>query len=308
MSQTQPSVSIGMPVYNGELFIKHALDSILAQTFSDFELIICDNASTDGTQAICEDYAARDSRIRYYRNAENIGAANNFNRTVELSSGKYFKWAAHDDVLDPTFLERCVAVLDADPGVAVAFSRVQVIDDSGAVVQDYDVTLRTDDPQPHVRMHDLLWVPNRFYQVFGLMRADLLKKTRLIEPYSASDRVLVLGMAMFGRIHDIPENLFQARKHDNVSVRSHRTRHTRMIWFDPKNQGRILMPAWDLYFGYRRAVGRAPLSRQERAACFKELRHFLWDQRKTMWQDIVLGAKQVWVYRLRPRRGQTQPV
>src|ERR1700753_3521498 len=112
-----PRVSLGMPVYNGEKYLEAALDSLLAQTFTSFELIVCDNASTDGTQAICERYAARDSRIRYERNERNMGASWNFNPVYSLARAPYFKQAAHDDLCEPEFLERCVAVLDRDPDV-----------------------------------------------------------------------------------------------------------------------------------------------------------------------------------------------
>jgi glycosyltransferase involved in cell wall biosynthesis len=93
LGRDKPRLSIGMPVFNGEKYLKEALDSILAQTYSDFELLISDNASTDRTEQICREYAAKDRRIRYYRNEKNIGAPKNFNRVFELSSGKYFRWA-----------------------------------------------------------------------------------------------------------------------------------------------------------------------------------------------------------------------
>ncbi len=123
-----PRVSVGLPVYNGENFIKDALDSILAQTFEDFELIISDNASTDGTQQICRQYTSKDQRIRYIRNDGNIGASKNFNQVFELSSGEYFKWIAHDDLCAPEFLERCVEVLDQDPSIVLCFARPKAID------------------------------------------------------------------------------------------------------------------------------------------------------------------------------------
>ena len=94
-----PRISIGMPVYNGEQFLAGALDSVLTQDFEDFELIISDNASEDGTQKICLDYAARDRRIRYYRNEMNIGGSRNHSRVFELSAAEYFKWAHYDDWL-----------------------------------------------------------------------------------------------------------------------------------------------------------------------------------------------------------------
>ena len=110
-----PRVSIGLPVYNGERFLVQAIESVLAQTFEDFELIVCDNASTDASGAIAQTYVERDSRVRYFRNASNLGAARNFNRTFELSRGEYFKWLAADDLIAPTYLERCLAALGPRP-------------------------------------------------------------------------------------------------------------------------------------------------------------------------------------------------
>ena len=123
-----PRVSIGMPVYNGAAFLRESLDSLLSQTYEDFELVISDNGSTDGTQNICRAYATEDVRIRYYREEENRGAAWNYNRVFELARGEYFKWAAHDDVHAPTFLERCVEVVDNNPDVLWCFSRHTHVD------------------------------------------------------------------------------------------------------------------------------------------------------------------------------------
>jgi glycosyltransferase involved in cell wall biosynthesis len=126
-----PKVSVGMPVFNGDRFIAETIDSILAQTFGDFELIISDNASTDGTEKICRQYADDDGRIRYVRNRENLGAAYNYNQTFHLSSGDYFKWACHDDLLRPEFLERCVEVLDRDPSAVLVYTDWAPIDETG---------------------------------------------------------------------------------------------------------------------------------------------------------------------------------
>jgi glycosyltransferase involved in cell wall biosynthesis len=115
----QGRLSIGLPVFNGEQLIEQALDSLLAQTFQDFQLIISDNASTDRTPEICKDYQARDSRVHYTCMDKNYGAARNFNRVFELASGQYFKWAAHDDIIEPTFLQQCIDVLDQNPSCAI---------------------------------------------------------------------------------------------------------------------------------------------------------------------------------------------
>lgn len=132
-----PRVTIGLPVYNGRNYLAQTMESLLAQTYTDFELVICDNASTDDTEAICRAFAARDERVRYFRNEENIGASANYNRVFELGRGMYFKWAAHDDLLAPAYLERCVEVLDQNPDVVLAYTQAKAIDGKGGIVKVY---------------------------------------------------------------------------------------------------------------------------------------------------------------------------
>src|SRR3954453_10689919 len=121
-----PRVTIGVPVYNGERYLARTLEALLAQTFRDFELIITDNASTDRTVQIAQDFARRDARIRYFRADCNRGVVQNFNWCIELARGEYFHWHAADDLCEPTLIEKCVAVLDADPSVVVAFARSRI--------------------------------------------------------------------------------------------------------------------------------------------------------------------------------------
>lgn len=106
-----PSVSIGMPVYNGESFIREALDSLLTQTFTDFELIISDNASTDGTEAICREYAAKDARIRYVRQSGNISVGENFRFVLQKSRANYFMWMTDDDFWPQNAIETLFTTL-----------------------------------------------------------------------------------------------------------------------------------------------------------------------------------------------------
>src|SRR3546814_9942917 len=129
-----PRVSIGLPVHNGGLLLPRALDSILGQSFPDFELILSDNASTDATAAICRDYAGREGRIRYFRQDRNLGAAGNFNFTFAQATGAYFKWAAHDDVLAPGFLTACVDLLSEDAGAVLAFTDVRLVNEDASLL------------------------------------------------------------------------------------------------------------------------------------------------------------------------------
>ncbi|MGH9161593.1 MAG: glycosyltransferase family 2 protein, partial [Vicinamibacteraceae bacterium] len=117
MYEPQPKLSIGIPVYNGENFIDELLTELRHQTFQDFEIVICDNASTDRTREICERHARDNPRIRYYRNEANLGVHANFDRVFSLSRAPLFKWAAHDDLYEPTYLERCLRVIEEHPDV-----------------------------------------------------------------------------------------------------------------------------------------------------------------------------------------------
>jgi glycosyltransferase involved in cell wall biosynthesis len=120
-------VSIGLPVFNGESFLGRALDSLLAQTFANFELIISDNASTDKTEEICKEYTARDSRIRYIRQASNLGGLENFNFVLREAHSKYFMWAAVDDQWDPAFIQSLLTALENEPTAVGAFCPYQLM-------------------------------------------------------------------------------------------------------------------------------------------------------------------------------------
>jgi glycosyltransferase involved in cell wall biosynthesis len=270
-----PRVSIGLPVYNGERFLRETLDSILAQTYRDFELIISDNGSTDGTQEICRAYAGRDPRIRYYREEINRGASWNYNRVVELAAGEYFKWAAHDDCLAPTFLARCVEGLDQHPHAVLCHPQDQDIDENGQPVDRKRFSHipsgeRAASPKPSQRFRRLIRLDYDVEQVFGVIRAAVLRKTVLIESYTDSDRTLIAELGLRGQFYEVPEPLFLHRHHAGSSGKAFtitRGWFERAAWFDPRLQGRVLFSQWKQLGEYVRCAWRAPLRLPERAAC-----------------------------------------
>ena len=272
----KPRVSIGLPVFNGEKYLEEALNSILAQTHKDFELIISDNASTDRTQQICRSYAAQDSRIRYYCNKRNLGASRNFNRVLELSSGEYFKWAAHDDVLAPEFLEKCISVLDQDPSIVLCYSKTACIDERGDLVGTYDYEMRIDSRKPHVRFGDLISI--RYpcaHAIFGVIRAASLMMTPLIGNYIGSDRNLLAEIGLIGRIHEIPEYLFFRRKHSKTytnrieGFRAASSYQMPLAWWNPTKTQRIIFTY--NFLEYFRSVRRVPLKWSERLLCYAQI-------------------------------------
>lgn len=261
----QDGVSIGMPVYNAEQFLAGALRALLEQTYRDLEIIICDNASIDSTQAICESFAARDARIRYVRNPVNVGAPANFNRAFSLSSRRFFKWAAHDDLVAPEFVERCLAALEEAPDAVLAFTRIAAIDDNGRRTELLPPILPAlADHRPHRRLEQIATVRHGGFHLWGLMRADQLAGSGLHGPYPGGDKVLLAEMALRGRFVVVDEPLFLLRQHGGRSVKAMPSVYQRAAWHDPSRSARFMFPHWRVFAGYARAVSSTPLSKTDR--------------------------------------------
>jgi glycosyltransferase involved in cell wall biosynthesis len=255
----KPLVSIGMPVYNGERFIRRALDSLLAQDYKNFELIISDNASIDKTQEICLEYAARDARIRYFRNEKNMGSAWNFQRVFELSSGKYFMWAAADDWREPTFISKCIEILEHDPTVVLAYPLAVLIDEDG---QEYGLMagrLDTRDWDSPVIRGIFVMLGIQGNEIYGLIRADALRRCKPIRATLGADIITLFELSLIGKFAHISEPLFY-----RLRIRKGETwdkRHRRWLdAIDPKNKGkRVYFPYWKMAWGYIDAVLHASL-------------------------------------------------
>lgn len=243
-----PRVSIGMPVYNGARYLRAAVDSVLGQTYADLELIISDNASTDGTQAICEEYARRDPRVRYSRNAKNLGAGPNYDRCFYLSRGHYFRWAAHDDAMAPTYLEKAVAALDADPEAVACQVGITEIDEDGRELRSYVNALKGIDSQSQARRLGAAIHPrHQVEDFFSLYRRDAVAKSGLHDTFLGSDRVFLAEMALIGRWVIVPEPLFLHREH--------RDRFTRAVLLSSDQKAAI---AWQDAAATARSTRRVP--------------------------------------------------
>lgn len=231
-----PRISLAMPVYNGERYIAVAIDSLLAQTFTDFELIITDNASVDGTEAICREYARRDPRIRYVRNEQNLGAAANFNLGFALSSGLYFKWCAHDDFISPNYLEAAARCLDTRPDAIVAFGRLQGVDSEGVLTRYVERSLPGFAAMsPARRFRTLLDAHGLDGAIFGLYRRSILARTSLHAPYYGSDCALLAELALLGDFASVPDITLFNRDHPRRSVNIHS--RERLVWQNPRATG-----------------------------------------------------------------------
>jgi glycosyltransferase involved in cell wall biosynthesis len=297
-----PTLSIGLPVYNGERHIEHALQSFLAQTYTDFEIVICDNASSDATEEICRRYVERDARVRYHRNERNVGAAPNFNLAFERAAAPYFKWAAHDDICLPDYLEACMDVMLRDPSVVLCHSEIDLIDDAGEVIRAHSEELHhTDADRPSARFRDLIFADSWCIDVFGVIRRDALATTPLIASYVGSDRVLLAELGLHGRFYRVPRTLFQNRDHPRRSVHSTDIRSAeRMEWFDPSHGGASPAPTLRCWYEFGRSANRVPVGLRERLRCYKALVRWLPAHRWWVRADLEhtarhVGRRAMWV-------------
>jgi glycosyltransferase involved in cell wall biosynthesis len=281
---SNPLISVGLAVYNGEKYLCQAIESILAQTCADFELILSDNASTDATAEICRSCAARDSRIRYSRNATNIGGANNENLTFRLARGRYFRWAAHDDLMAPRCLEACVDVLESEPEVVLAYTGLVTIDGEG-VEHDRVLPGKGLASRPSQRFFDLFTLSHDCETSYGLVRSEALRATDLQLNYTDSDRTLLAELALRGRFHQVPEYLFYKRYHPAMSTQQYSDWRGRMAWFTGAGARASGSPYWMQLAHYLRIIRRTPLGGVERARCYALM--VWWVARHKRWLELL---------------------
>lgn len=303
---SSPRVSLALPVYNGEEFLHQAIDSLLQQTFDDFELIVSDNASTDRTAEICAEYAARDSRIRYYRNSENIGVDRNYNRSFQLAQGEYFRWNAADDVSAPELLERCVQTLDSDPGVVLCYPKSRYVDENFNLIRDYEDRLNLDVDAPSTRFAAYLRNVEMCNAAFGLMRSNVLRQTGLCGTYSDSDFVLLGELLLYGKFVELPQRLFFRRIHAGIAVRKYPTAQARMEMSDPGSTGRLSFPHWKVIAGYLGAIHRAPLTFSQRLRCYFHTHIWMRRRRHDLKMDLKFAGRYL-LAKFRPKKMNEAP-
>jgi glycosyltransferase involved in cell wall biosynthesis len=304
---TTPLLSIGLFLYNGEKFLAAAIESILNQTFKDFELIISDNCSTDRSGDICRYYAARDERIRYYRNDRNMGAGWNLRRVYELATGKYFKQAAHDDMIQQDYLRLCVDALEADDSLVLAHSLTRVIDEAGQFVENYDDGLRTGSFNPVVRARELLLRGRSAYPIFGVIRMEALHKLPPQGSYTHSARVLLLQLGLLGRYYEVPEYLFISTRHSGQSqwtfperYRAKGFRLTRRCgtlppaeWWDPAKARSLVFPEWRVVREFAFSIAHAPLTPWQQLQCYTLVVRWMARYHRRMGKDLLVAADQL---------------
>lgn len=285
-----PRLTLGLPVYDGERFLAESLDALLAQTYTDFELIISDNASTDSTSSIAQAYAERDPRVRYVRHRVNRGSTFNHNFVIHEARGELFKWVSDDDLYAPELLERCIAALDARPEVTVAHAWTAYLDEDGSVVATPPYPLVTDVPDPAQRFRSLLRTQGGD-DIYGVIRMSVLSQIELFGSYHMADRTFVAELLLHGPFHNVPAHLYFRRDHPARASRVGRFIRRRCSHLDPARANRWRHPMIRLLgeyvLGFVGAVRRAPLSPRDRVRCYVELTTWLVSHLNPMYRQAM---------------------
>ncbi|MGA3216360.1 MAG: glycosyltransferase family A protein [Acidimicrobiales bacterium] len=235
MSSAAPPVSVGLPVRNGMPYLLECLESISRQSFGDFELLICDNASTDDTEKVARDLARADSRVRYKRVESDAGASANFNLAFNDTRGALFTWVASDDRLMPSYIEHCVAHLAAHREHAMCVPGVRFIDESGVTQGLLHQPTALSSPALRTRLQAYL-DRRSWYMVYGLARREALVRTGLFSPRFGSDVVLMWEMLLRFRLGTLPETL--------VDYRRYEVKHADVVWRGIQPEGAGQAPRW----------------------------------------------------------------
>jgi glycosyltransferase involved in cell wall biosynthesis len=292
----RPIVSFGVPVRNGEKYLPKLFNSLLAQDFADFEVIIGDNLSDDRTEAICRDYACRDPRIKYFRHPENLGQSGNFNRVLELAQGQYFRWIGDDDWIEPDYTRKCVEFLQRHPDwIGVTTEQRHHFDDGTFHYKEYQGD-RLDSPLPHLRFRRMMWFMTADYgfidPIYTMYRRDAMLKTRGMLLIQAQDQVLAAELSLIGPFGHIPECLAHRRRHSYHIV----SQDSLVKHYEPNNakkiQGRHIrstLAIWDF-------VQQSPLTVWQKLLCVPPLIGYLayviwWQERNQLRSALAVRSR-----------------
>lgn len=279
-----PKVSIGLPVYNGEAYLADTLDCLLSQSYTNIEVVVSDNASSDSTETIANEYVRKDQRVVYYKNRKNVGVAKNYNMAFERSTGKYFKWAAMGDICGTTFIEKCVDILEECDDVVLCYPRTRVFSDDVLDSTDYDDNLDLQFENPSDRFRLLLANLKLNNAMNGVIRSDVLGKTVLHKVFVGSDICLMAELALRGKIREYPEFLFYRRINESTATIL-KSEEEIGRFFQPGSQSALLFQNTKGIATLYSIVARAPISLTEKAKCFGYL------LKRTYWYKAKLNRE-----------------
>jgi glycosyltransferase involved in cell wall biosynthesis len=310
VAERQPRVGIGLAVRNGQETLAETVESLLSQDFEDFRLVISDNASTDSTVEMCQEFVRRDHRVVYIRQPQDLGPAGNFNAAQRAAGGEFFKWSAADDLYAPGYLKACVTALEDNPDAILAYPKTRIIGPDGGFLRDYDYEVDATSPRPSVRFRHYLNVDQRRHlgaEIFGLFRQEAFAVTGPKGAFARADHVFCATLTLLGKLHLIDEPLFLNRDHPGRSLRTTPSRtyegHGFVVskigsgpipaddWWDPNKKGKIVWPEWRLFREYSAAVDRAPLSAAERRACRVAISQVVARHAHKLGRDVLINAE-----------------
>lgn len=292
----KPRVSIGIPVYNGAATLPGALDSWLQQTYDSFEVVVSDNASTDDTEQIVRDYHARDPRVQYFRNDENLGQIANFNLAFERARGKYFRWAGCNDSWEANYIERCAATLDENPGAILVTCQHKYHADDGSVIYEEYEGPRVSDPRPERRFARMLWFLHQsryiFDPIYSMVHSDALRRTPLLQMMLGTDLLLAAELSLLGPFCHVQECLVHQHITPDVSddeflQRFDPTQTSARGWF-----GKLCRMMYA-------SVGRSNLTESQKIYCYACIARY-YARGKT--QGVVRWGRRTFALRSRLRR------
>jgi glycosyltransferase involved in cell wall biosynthesis len=288
----RPRITIGLPVYNGARTVESAIRPLLAQTYTDFEILVSDNASTDETQQILERLAREDARIRYVRQPVNIGANGNYSFVAREARGEFLKWSSSSDWVAPTFLAECVAVLDARPDAVIAAPRTRLWTGTPSNFQESRDDVAILGETPYERLIDMFIRLHKNNAFNGLIRLSALRRTRLVETYLSADMVLMGHLAALGKFVLLDSPLYYRRNELATSTvmqpLAERLRH-----HYPTNSARMLFQRWRLRLGWCRVALRAPMPVDQRVRAVAFMGRQLWDARDELRDDVLAALRYV---------------
>ena len=254
-------VTVGMPVYNEGQYIRSALNSLLCQSYSNFEIVVADNASTDDTALIVAEIADRDSRVTLIRSNENLGVAKNFQRCLDAASSDYFMFASGHDLWSQHVLRDAVQVLDQDESVSVAAPIAHYIDHSGQPVLNHGAAIVDTRHMHHVaRFMCVCW--GSMNPIYGLIRAQVLRKFGPVPAHVGSDLVMLMWLSAYGSIAPVMgSQWFRREFRAGETYQQRQTRYlSKSIGFSRTVFGKA-MPLFSLLVGLFKVVVRSPIDR-----------------------------------------------
>jgi glycosyltransferase involved in cell wall biosynthesis len=286
-----PLISIGVPAYNSEAHIGLTLEGLLGQTCPDFEIIVSDNASTDGTRDVVERYRAQDARIRYERQPTNVGANPNYAHVVNLARGEFFKWSSSSDWCAPTFLGRCLEVLQSNPDTVLSVPRTRLFQNTPDEYEDYPWDIELPDERPSARLVRLTTTLALNNAMNGIIRTAALRRTRIMEAYLGADYVLMGHLALLGKFRLVEDRLFY-RRMESATATALADRAAVWRHHYPTLSGRTL------FQGIKRHLGWARIAMSTSIPMIEKLRSLEHVARRCFWdrEAILKDLRGAWHY------------